>query len=130
MGIFGWSYPPGCYGLPWDDNFFCEICGARDDSDCVCPECPECSSIGDPLCYKDHGLVRSQEQTDAYAKYLEWEEGNQYDEEPEDHADWDDDILKEYTWDEKNYDVPDDVAEVYAKRNHMETFLKGKAENE
>ena len=24
-GIFGWSYPPGCGGLPWDDDQPCEV---------------------------------------------------------------------------------------------------------
>ena len=31
MGIFGWSYPPGCSGPPWDD--------IRDDPQPKCEEC-------------------------------------------------------------------------------------------
>jgi hypothetical protein len=60
MGIFGWSYPPGCSGPP-DDDYPCEVCGQFVD-DCICPECPECGSFGDPLCYQKHGLEFSRYQ--------------------------------------------------------------------
>jgi len=59
--IFGWSYPPGCSGLPWDEEGPCEVCGNVVDN-CICPECPECGSYGDPNCYPSHGLHRSFEQ--------------------------------------------------------------------
>lgn len=58
--LFGWSYPPGCSGPP-EDPEFCEMCGEYYDN-CICPECPECGSIGDPWCYKHHGLKRTEEQ--------------------------------------------------------------------
>jgi hypothetical protein len=61
MGIFGWSYPPGCSSLPWDEDHPCCVCGEFENK-CICPECPECSSIGDPVCYEKHGLERTEEQ--------------------------------------------------------------------
>jgi hypothetical protein len=68
MGIFGWSYPPGCSGPPDDDyDDHCQVCGQWAD-DCICPECPECSEFGRPACYQEHGLVRSAEQIDAKKK--------------------------------------------------------------
>lgn len=52
MSIFGWSYPPGCNGTPFDDDDeTCEVCGARDLDKCVCPTCRECGQQGDPACY-------------------------------------------------------------------------------
>lgn len=59
MGIFGWSYPPGCTGTPYDDVFGeCEVCG-KDVDDCICPECPRCETVGDPRCYQNHGMIRT-----------------------------------------------------------------------
>ena len=68
MGMFGWSYPPGCSGTPFDDEGPCEVCGGYDTyhgegpNQCVCPECPECGDVGNPDCYTEHGLVLSDEQ--------------------------------------------------------------------
>ena len=65
--IFGWSYPPGCGGTPWDDERPCEVCG-KDVERCICPECPECGCQGDPQCYdteRGHGLVKSPEQVES-----------------------------------------------------------------
>ena len=45
MGIFGWSYLPGCNSVPGDEDITCEICGEWEE-DCICPECPECGDIG------------------------------------------------------------------------------------
>lgn len=60
MGIFGWSYPPGAANDPSapynQEEGPCAVCGEFEDK-CICPECPECTSIGDPQCYKEHGLV-------------------------------------------------------------------------
>lgn len=76
--IFGWSYPPGCSGLP-DDETPCPICGLFGDK-CICPECPICFSFGDPHCYEHHGLVRSQEQIESLKKQEEeWDRSNEYD---------------------------------------------------
>jgi hypothetical protein len=47
-----WGEPPD---LP------CDVCGAYDDR-CVCPECPACGAIGDPRCYVEHGMERTEEQ--------------------------------------------------------------------
>jgi hypothetical protein len=72
MGIFGWSYPPGCNSVPGDEpDPPCEVCGGHPDI-CICPECPVCHVVGDPACYdparKDrHGLVRNQDQIEGMA---------------------------------------------------------------
>ena len=68
MSIFGWSYPPGCNGTPYDDPVWCEVCGgnldAKDGSgiECICPECPYCGEVGDLYCYEHHGLTLSEAQ--------------------------------------------------------------------
>lgn len=36
-------------------NLRCAICGL-DPRECTCPECPRCGEIGDPRCYREHGL--------------------------------------------------------------------------
>jgi len=59
--IFGWSYPPGCSGPPDCDDQPCDVCGESME-DCFCPECPECGTVGDPYCYINHGLKRTEEQ--------------------------------------------------------------------
>jgi hypothetical protein len=58
MSNFGWSYPAGCSGTPYDDDPECAVCrGWPDhpdpDSACTCPECPECGEYGNPNCYKE-----------------------------------------------------------------------------
>ena len=52
MGIFGWSYPPGCSGPPEDEypEQPCPMCAQNVDK-CECPECPECGDVGNPSCY-------------------------------------------------------------------------------
>ena len=70
--IFGWSYPPGCSGPPGDD-FYCEVCGARSDLDCVCPECNICGDIANPKCYEIHGLILSDEQKEMKKKSEEYD---------------------------------------------------------
>lgn len=42
-------------------NPHCEVCGAHVDN-CICPECPICQTNGDPKCYEEHGLEKSDEQ--------------------------------------------------------------------
>lgn len=54
MSIFGWSYPPGCNGTPFDMDYPCEICQEFEDK-CECPECPQCGEIGNLKC-EGHGL--------------------------------------------------------------------------
>ena len=49
-GIFGWSYPPGCGGLPWEDDQPCEVCG-KDVDLCICAECKVFGCQGEPQCY-------------------------------------------------------------------------------
>jgi hypothetical protein len=68
MGIFGWSLPPGCSTLPGEEQDGpCDVCGKELD-DCICPECGECGDIGNPTCYVEHGLFKSQEQIDSLAE--------------------------------------------------------------
>ena len=71
--IFGWDYPPGCSGPP-DYDVPCDICGEEVD-DCICPECPVCGSYGDPDCYINHGMRRTEEQKFSLeCNEREWEE--------------------------------------------------------
>lgn len=53
MGIFGWSYPPGCSGPPDEAEAPCLCCGNHPD-ECICPMCQKCGEIGDPACYPKH----------------------------------------------------------------------------
>lgn len=50
MGIFGWSYPPGCHSVPGDGpEPPCGLCGKDVDTGknpCSCPECPTCGTCG------------------------------------------------------------------------------------
>ena len=93
MGIFGWDYPPGCHSVPGDEpDPPCDICGGDPDGDCICPECPECGANGDPICYDQHGLVRSQAQIDGLAelKVEQLAEDAMYDRWAEEHPEGDD----------------------------------------
>lgn len=71
--IFGWSYPPGAANDPnapynQDDDGPCAVC-CNDVTDCVCPECPVCGSMGDPKCYSEpHGLKLIREQAISRAE--------------------------------------------------------------
>lgn len=64
MPNFGWDYPPGCSGTPYDEPDYCQIC-AQDVDNCICPECPVCGQAGDPDCYPHHGMIRSEAQEQA-----------------------------------------------------------------
>jgi len=68
MGIFGWSYPPGCSGPPDYDDMPCEVCGKLPD-DCICPDCPVCGHPGVVACYQEHGMVRTPEQSTSWEKF-------------------------------------------------------------
>jgi hypothetical protein len=75
MSLFGWSLPPGCHTLPGEEEYPCEVCNGFPESDCICPECPECGGYGDPDCYKNHGLVKTPEQIQQFTeREKEWEE--------------------------------------------------------
>lgn len=43
----------------------CDICGHGVD-DCVCPVCAECEAQGDRKCYREHGLMVTAEQVQAW----------------------------------------------------------------
>lgn len=76
MSIFGWSLPPGCNSLPGEEEYPCEVCGLFPDY-CICPECPECGTQGDPECYESHGLVRTDEQIATLSqKQKDWEQAS------------------------------------------------------
>jgi len=89
MGIFGWDYPPGCSGTPFDEPDVCEVCGGDPDSSrpeaaCICPVCPVCGQAGDPDCYVAHGLVKSPEQEAALkARTADWGDAREMDLEPD-----------------------------------------------
>lgn len=72
MGKFGWSLPPGCGTLPGEEEYPCEVCG-KFPEDCICPECPVCSTQGDPKCYIEHGLVLSAEQIKSHQAFVDKE---------------------------------------------------------
>jgi hypothetical protein len=57
MSKFGWSMPAGAWEstLPGEELIFCEVC-LKDEYECKCPECSECSEIGRLLCYEEHGM--------------------------------------------------------------------------
>lgn len=60
MSKFGWSYPPGCSGTPYDEDPPCEVCGldpCGGENGCQCPECPDCGTAGIVTCYEDHALA-------------------------------------------------------------------------
>jgi len=37
------------------DEHHCEMCG-QDTNICICPECPRCGEIGNPMCYQEVDL--------------------------------------------------------------------------
>lgn len=55
------------------DADVCIVCGRYDD-DCICPQCPVCDNVGDPMCYSYHGMHLSTDQLmsylDAWAREL------------------------------------------------------------
>lgn len=67
MGIFGWSYPPGCDGPPDDYEHPCDCCGLE-CGQCICPECPECGDVGNTDCYRDGFLSYTPEQLKGQAE--------------------------------------------------------------
>jgi hypothetical protein len=75
MGKFGWSYPPGCTGTPYDEDIWCEVCGGNPDIEpdkeggCICPECPVCGEAGNPDCYADGHLQMTQAQAEQKVKF-------------------------------------------------------------
>ncbi len=66
---FGWDYPPGCHSVPGDEPTPpCDICGGDveewpgESDGCICPECDICGDYGNPRCYIEHGMRRTEEQ--------------------------------------------------------------------
>jgi hypothetical protein len=71
----GFNLPPGVTSRMIDEAYGidqpCAVC-CKDPADCICPECPQCGTTGDPNCYCDssreegqrtgHGLRLSKEQ--------------------------------------------------------------------
>lgn len=55
-----------------DFEFLCPVCGCW-TSECVCPPCYVCGSIGNPACYTDgHGMRRTKAQLISHTKmYIE-----------------------------------------------------------
>lgn len=50
-------------GPPWSDDPPCALCGL-DPATCICPECPTCGEVGNPLC-RAHGLAAQAEPYNA-----------------------------------------------------------------
>jgi len=73
MGIFGWSYPPGCSSTPYDEDYPCDVCGEFEDT-CICPECTQCGSIGDPKCYTPGHHVQIMTRSAEQVYLLAWNE--------------------------------------------------------
>lgn len=65
--IFGWSLPPGCGTLPGEDDY-CEVC-EREAGDCICPECPVCGVAGDPDCYVNGHMAKTDRSEDIRELY-------------------------------------------------------------
>lgn len=79
MSIFGWSLPPGCSHLPYDDDFAeaCPECNKENsvtnvngDVDWICKEAPEFCSVD---CLNKY-TARQREEDDAFAKAIQEEE--------------------------------------------------------
>lgn len=71
-------YPPGCSGPP-DYPEDCQVCGAYDTDQCICPECRVCGTVGDPKCYEPrevcgHGMTRSKKQVNMFKARMDAEE--------------------------------------------------------
>lgn len=67
----GFNLPPGVSVRDIDALFeepFCEVC-CKDESDCICPECPVCGVYGDENCYSRHGLLHTQAQIDSVSRW-------------------------------------------------------------
>lgn len=61
---------------PADDFVgFCDICAGdpdgwmEDEDGCCCPECPQCGSVGDPVCYTKHYMHRTIKQIERKAEH-------------------------------------------------------------
>lgn len=77
MGIFGWSYPPGCSGPPDDEPWNCEVCGAPSEELCICPICEMCQAVGEPNCYKPYiAGGHEMEETKEQVMQLAWFEAH------------------------------------------------------
>lgn len=62
------------YDPPDYPDYPCEICGEHFD-DCICPVCPVCDEVGDPACYRNHGMKRNEEQKfNLEIRQREWAE--------------------------------------------------------
>src|SRR4051812_899012 len=72
--IFGWSLPPGCSMRDIEraqgSEGPCVCCGESEEK-CICIECPTCSAIGDPKCYKEHGLTYTEAQLQGQKELAE-----------------------------------------------------------
>lgn len=62
---------------PYDEDYPCDVCGGWPDSSCICPECPECGSIGDPWCYEEGHLTLDRYQVACLDnRQSAWEQAN------------------------------------------------------
>lgn len=64
----GYNLPPGVSLRDIDPpEQPCAVCGFGTDN-CICPECPKCQTYGDPVCYEEHGLRRTDAQRIGFTK--------------------------------------------------------------
>ena len=61
----------GYWDPPDFEDYPCDVCGEMEDN-CICPECPECNNWGDPTCYLNHGLQRTEEQKFSFECANRW----------------------------------------------------------
>lgn len=55
---------------PFDYFPPCEVCGKAPESDCDCPECPVCATVGDPKCYDLGHLKMPEDSVAAFMNYI------------------------------------------------------------
>jgi hypothetical protein len=72
MGIFGWSYPPGCSGPPEEAEPPCPRCG-ESPYRCACAPCGECGDAGCLTHLNTETLARELEALDSRAAEYRWE---------------------------------------------------------
>lgn len=74
MGIFGWSYPPGCSRTPCDEDYpeACPVCGAENSTDSGVPICDEAPDFCSIKC-QDAYMQQQKDDADKYANDLEKE---------------------------------------------------------
>jgi hypothetical protein len=93
-----------------EDQFgegWCEVCG-KDESICICPQCPVCEEYGNPKCYTDHGMTLTTEQITSKTE-VEKSQKEQEERDRQEAAYWSDSARIKEDQEAKNY---------FARNNH------------